>query len=566
MSDLRAENIPAGFITLGDETRRAIVPYADSRHTFAVEVPEDPRLQLAIGVATGSRVNSGFPVNFTVLVDGNDGDRVAHAATVRRADRNRWIPAEVDLTPWAGKQVQLSLVVEQPTPSDDGDALYPLWASPVVSDRRDARTRPPVVLISVDCLRADHLGAYGYDEDISPAIDAFAAESTLFENAVAVSSWTLPTHMSMFTGLNPSYHGVDRTRSLSPSTFYLPEVLASAGYETTAVVSGAYVSQAFGFARGFHRYLSLKQPEASETIDEALSALDRSHHRDTFMFLHLIDAHWPYEPPEDLLAKLGPTPVNLPHLLDKVVTGAAPVGTDVADLTRLYDGEIADIDRELGRFFAELKERGIYDDALIILTSDHGEAFYEHGHWAHITTLYEEMIRIPLIVKWPGREPAARVSRYASQVDIVPTVLEAVDLFDALPRTSQGTTLSDRMESGDTDAARAIISEVIWASSTFTSKKVAFRAGRYKYVASYTGAPPDAASVDEMQLQEVYDLVDDPDERHNLVDSEYMDDFEARLHRYLEASRGFRESQQGQQSFAIDEELEERLRALGYLR
>ena len=527
--------------------------------------------QFDIGVATGSRVTRGFPIVFSVLVNTDGGEEEAFRTEVRRADRNRWLRQRADLTTWAGKRVQITLAVTGPSGADstDSDAeLYPLWANPVLMDAERTPTRPHVILISIDCLRADHVGVYGYERNITPTIDAFATEADVFENAVAVSAWTLPTHMSMFTGLTPSYHGVNRTRGLSPSTFYLPQVLAEAGYETTAVVSGAYVSQAFGFARGFHRYLSLHQPEAKQTVDDALDVLARSSGRSTFLFLHFIDPHWPYRPPMDLLEKLGPAPENpenIDALLDKVQDRVPPTGSDVEDVIRLYDAEIADVDRELGRFFTGLEELGMLSSSLVIITADHGEAFYEHGYWGHTQTLYEEMIRIPLTVKWPDGRSSGRASRYASQVDIVPTVLEAVDLAEALPSSAQGTSLSDRMDDDKTASAQKIVSETIFASSDTTSKRVSFRSARWKYIATYVGPPPDAIHVDTMESRELYDLDSDPGERDNVTTSPLLDDFEQRLHAYLEEAGDFLETRESQREVILDEELIERLRALGYI-
>ncbi len=168
------------------------------------------------------------------------------------------------------------------------------------------------------------------------------------------------------------------------------------------MVTGAYLSQSFGFERGFRVYRFLNDPGAETTIDAALELLRRARGRSQFLWVHLFDPHWPYLPPKNLMERFGPRPADLSGLLQNVSRQHEPPanGEAVQRAIDLYDAEILYTDRELGRLLDELESTGLYDRSLILVVGDHGEAFHEHGLWQHTLTLYDEMIRIPLIVKW----------------------------------------------------------------------------------------------------------------------------------------------------------------------
>ena len=186
------------------------------------------------------------------------------------------------------------------------------------------------------------------------------------------------------------------------------------------------------------------------------------------MFVHLYDPHWPYLPPRELLEKFGPRPKDISDLMER--TQEAPKNaSEVEDIIRLYDSEIAFADRELGRFFQALKDNGMYDDTLVIITSDHGEAFYEHGHWQHSQTLYDELTRVPLIVKWPESSTTGRSAELFSQVDIFATLVEAAGL--ELPVTEEGF-LVRRSLASTGKLSRRLLSEMTWRSpdGTFMSE------------------------------------------------------------------------------------------------
>jgi arylsulfatase A-like enzyme len=512
-------------------------------------------------VATLGNPKLWSPVQFRVALKSAHGEKTFFRETVDLPQRNQWLDRTVDLATWAESEALVIFEVQTETSDPSSvDPVYPLWANPVLYSKQDSIERPSIILISVDCLRPDHMGLYGYERDTTPQIDALARDGVVFREATASSSWTLPSHMSMLTGLTPSFHAVSRQRKLAPSVAYLPELLSEAGYEVDGVVSGAYLSPNFGFERGFHHYRVLKRPRASQTVDEAVELLERARGRDFFFFLHLIDPHWRYLPPEDFVERFGPRPPDLDALLNRVIEREPPSSRqDIKHLQNLYDGEIAYVDQELGRLFDWLKAQELYEPSLIILTSDHGEAFYEHEYWQHSDTLYEEMIRVPLIVKKPGGSSHRGVEAPVSHVDIFATILEAAGLP---PPTSQGRSLTRR--TGTTDGDKTI-SEVIWWGDENTRKKVSLRSENLKYIASFELAAQDDLTIHKMLQEELYDLSADPEERNNLETSRHMAAFRKELDALLEEAKKFRADHEKGGRVVIDDEVRERLRALGYI-
>ena len=247
----------AGRVTLRGETRFSLVPPSPSRLSFAVDVPGDAVLRFAIAAATLTDPRFRSPVEFELTIRSADRQKTLFRERLERSQRNRWFDREVDLGSWAGRQVRFFFETRL-EPGDDAE-LFPLWGNPVLTAATERADIPKLILISVDCLRADHVGVYGYPRDTTPSIDAFAEDGVVFENAISTSATTLPTHMSAFTGLTPSEHGASNRHMLSRSVPYLPEILAASGYQVDSVVSGAYLAQNFGFERGFHTYRSLKR-------------------------------------------------------------------------------------------------------------------------------------------------------------------------------------------------------------------------------------------------------------------------------------------------------------------
>ncbi len=290
--------------------------------------------------------------------------------------------------------------------------------------------RPNIVLYIVDTVRADRLGVYGYGKPTSPRLDAFAAGAVLFENAYAQSSWTRPAVASLFTGLLPPAHRTVGRRSVLPEdATTLAEILAVNGYEGMGLVRNPNVGRAFGFAQGFSRFRSEDRERDETMLDRVRLWLDERQGAEGpfFLFLHAIDPHGPYDPAPEFeeMFEAGGAPAHyrtVRYLLG-LNRGEVEPEPETADaLSRLYDAEVAQNDRAFGELLDELEARGLVEDTAVIYLSDHGEEFAEHGRWEHGLSLYEEVLRVPLVMRLPG-VPPRRVEEPAQHVDVLPTLL-----------------------------------------------------------------------------------------------------------------------------------------------
>lgn len=297
--------------------------------------------------------------------------------------------------------------------------LYAMGGTPRTSRR-------PVILVMLDTLRADHMGFYGYERDTSPHLDAFARESLAFKHAFTAAPWTPPSVVTMLTGLYASSHGHTPPNSrkeakrsstrLSSELLTLPKVLKQQGYKTAAVSPNPWIAPLFGFDQGFDDFVYLHKEPAAKIVSAALELLEKLGGRSEpfFLYLHFFDPHDPYEPPE-------PYREMFPPRLSK---SEYAYGPGMLRQIRLYDGEIRYLDDELGRLFAFLKERGLYDRALILVVADHGEQFREHGSIHHGNALHNEEVHVPFFVRDPRSDRLGEVEeRVVSTIDIFPTIL-----------------------------------------------------------------------------------------------------------------------------------------------
>jgi len=303
-------------------------------------------------------------------------------------------------------------------------------------------SRPNVLLVSIDSLRADHLGSYGYARDTTPTIDRLAREGVLFETALSSASWTVPAHMTMLTGLPPEVHGVTTTQqSLSADAVTLAEVLQAAGYDTAAFVSGPTVMAHYGFGQGFslfdesmvepHRARSaegISSPGLVQQVDGFLERWDYSgREAPFFVFLHMWDVHYDYAPPEPYDRLFDPDyqgDLTSEHFERNPRIKPDMDRRDLEHLIALYDGEIRFTDEHLGQIVARLRALGVLDDTLVVVTSDHGDEFFEHGLKGHAKTLYDEVLRVPLVLRYPRRLGfGQRIAAQVRMMDIAPTIL-----------------------------------------------------------------------------------------------------------------------------------------------
>ncbi len=366
---------------------------------------------------------------------------------------------------------------------------------------------PNILLISIDTLRQDHLGCYGYPRPTSPNIDRLAREGIVFDRALAPSSWTLPSHVSLLTGTYPAFHRVqDDGVTLSPSIPTLAEHLRAKGYRTFASVSHVYVSRLFGLDRGFAVFDDslivggARNPVAGLVLDRALRLFpETGGAQPWFAFLHFFDPHWDYEPPAPFDAMFTDPAYDGP--IDGTQNSMAPYrapsqpmpAPDLRQLIALYDGEIAYVDAQIGRLLTELGRRGLLENTIIVVTADHGEEFKEHGLLGHGHSLHGEQMRIPLVMWGPlGSRAGRRSDELCSLVDVAPTLL-ALAGADRLPETA-GTDLLD----GNVPEDRVVYGETI----RFGNEMRAANLGHAKAISYLQG-----------DRRVFYDLAADPGER-----------------------------------------------------
>jgi arylsulfatase A-like enzyme len=383
---------------------------------------------------------------------------------------------------------------------------------------------PSILLISIDTLRSDHVSAYGYERATTPRIDELAAEGALYLNAVSTSNWTLPSHMSLMTGLSPSLHRVEDEGSRLPATLRtLGEVLHESGYATAGITSHVFLGEAFGFARGFDHYGTQWNQLAERVTDRAIDWLDEHDGGPSFVFLHYFDPHWSYDAPEPFASRFGPADASygdidyLKHHFDP----AAPLPAEALDdILRLYDAEIAYTDHHIGRLFDWLRERGRLDRTIVAIVADHGEEFLDHGGFGHGTHLHGEVTRVPFVLRYPPGIAPGRRERLATLADVPHTLLRLA----GLPVPEQF-----RLRGVDLEAAPAEGAErlAIMESTRWGPKRFAVQGSALKLLTagSYSPAIPDEEDGRKVlrrfgpcPLEEaLYDVASDPAERENLL-------------------------------------------------
>lgn len=403
--------------------------------------------------------------------------------------------------------------------------------------------RSNIFLIIVDALRPDHLSCYGYRRETSPEIDRLALEGCQFERVMSQSSWTKPAVASLLTGTYPDSHGVTSiTDALSGSDHYLPTLLRQAGYTTVCIQTNPFLSRESGFGQGFDHYMELfdqaagvYKPRAPEAIIAVADWLDHYGAQPFFLYLHLLDAHNPYMPPDSF----------------------SGFGNREQDR---YDGEIYFIDRHIGLVRDMLLKKGIYEKTILIVTADHGEEFGEHGYQYHAKHLYQEVLRVPLIITAPGVvSPYSTISSQIRSIDIVPTILELAGLPPV--NTHQGASLLPFLREGCcTD--RPALSQIGSSQGSSRLNLISLSAGDYKLILNT-----------HADTTELYHLAQDPQEQYNLAHEEQSvaRHLSAQIQTILRpggekvggsttpAAKG------GSEEVTFTDEIRQQLRGLGYL-
>jgi arylsulfatase A-like enzyme len=432
----------------------------------------------------------------------------------------------------------------------------PRSSVPAADFPREPR-RPNIIVYLIDTLRADHLGCYGYSGSTA-RIDRFAGDATLFERTFAQSSWTRPSVASILTGLGPRAHAANRRADALPqSVLTLAEQVAPLGYETAGLVTNTNVASAFGFDQGFETYelLSEDTPQlgyvkADRLVARAIRWLEnRPADRPFFLYLHANDPHDPYLLPQRGASE--PLPGTMPFMKALEAGEIEPSAGIREKLLELYAGEVSFSDTQFGALLDYLEGAGLYDSSIIVLLSDHGEEFDDHGWWRHGKTLYGEQLNVPLIIKWPdGFAAGKKVRQIAQHIDLVPTLLDA--LGESPPAGLQGRSLWQLVQSSPPGGGHpAVLSYLVLDGRELES--IIFSGQKLIRTFIYDRTVPP---------YQLFDIDADRMETTNISTEEPVTvDF---LHALLR--RPTNEPSASAHPIEIDEELERSLRALGYIK
>ena len=519
----------------------------------ALSGPASARLEVAVAAEAESESTRGFSPGdrgrFRLAADG-DGHRPRRIAlrAVGEGELRR-----------AGARLHVG---EGLAPQPPSQPIAPTRAGEPVT----AASRPNLLIYVVDTLRADHLGCYGYSRPTSPELDRFARGAALFREARAQSSWTRPAMATILTGLLPATHQAEDVRDRLPERIdTLAERLARHGYLTAMFTANGNAAGQFGFRQGFDDFAHLAErkrtrgihaqsQEVNRVVFDWLAKRDAS--RPFFLVVHTTDPHDPYTPRspyrERFAAGVEDGSIgNLAALRRLGELPAAEVPTRAAALRALYDGEVASNDAAFGALLARLKALGLEEETVVVFTSDHGEEFFEHGGWLHGRTLYEEQLRIPLVVRVPGAPPRV-LPGPAEQIDVAPTLLElaGAPVAAELP----GRSLVAEIVGGVPPAARTAFATLDRRGErAATAMRAQWKLLFHEQVGKALLRPP----------FELFALSSDPGEQRDLVVERPL------RRRWLEGELAALErrhrSALPRTGAEIDRELEERLRALGYL-
>jgi arylsulfatase A-like enzyme/tetratricopeptide (TPR) repeat protein len=413
-----------------------------------------------------------------------------------------------------------------PKPPADAATARPIW------------NRLNILLVTIDTLRADHLGCYGYSRIATPNLDRLADQGILFENAVAQTPLTPPSHASMFTGTNPNVHQVRGTGGfvLDASKMTLAEILQQHGWQTAAFVGAPVLKRIFGLNQGFETYddrmpepdpakTSLENPSlrAATVVDRAVEWLDtHAGSKPFFLWVHVYDPHAPFDPPSPFRERYPGRP---------------------------YDGEIAYVDQEVGRLVDNLGKKSNPEQTIVAVLSDHGESLSEHGEYSHGVFLYDSTLRIPWIMKGPGLPAGRRIKEQARTIDLLPTLLGVIG--GEVPAASQGVNLLPALAGKPVNTTYSYAETLYPKINMGWAELRGMRTSKWKYIR----AP----------RPELYDLEKDPGETQNVhaMNPAEVKRLENELATLTSTGEGQPSERVGMKS--INAETEKQLRSLGYV-
>lgn len=566
-----------------DEFRNVLYAHTPSSLDFDLAVPRDAHLHFGMGVTA-----DGAPVTFRVQIAGQD----LYAKTI--ATTSAWEDADLDLAAYAGRSIELVLRVESKQAGTVG-----LWANPLITTRAP-KPRPNVLIYMIDTLRADHTSLYGYQRDTTPFLKKLGASAVVFDDCQAQATWTKPSIASLFTSVYSYTHGIRNDFDTIPKgASTLAEQLRNAGYVTADITASPWAGRVTGLQRGFDYVMEFPviQRYRTDAVDRATDSvpLDKvvftwlERHRDEpfFLYAHATDPHAPYRPPagfEEKFANPAETAEfnrDYMKLHDKGQYGGGTVvsregcksnGIDPDKFIRRaidrYDGEILHNDASLESLAGKLKQLGILDNTLIIVVSDHGEEFWDHGWTAHGHSLYQELTHCVFLMWNPRLLPVPRrVDEPVQLIDIMPTVLDLLSL--KTPNIVEGQSLTPLIK-GRPFHRRSPVMTSRFAHPNAKPNGVlpenrinTFAVVEANWKLIYREKGKDVG----LNRVELYDRRSDRAETHNVADA-YPQDVErmmSELGKWLDAQKQIRAVLGKGAPSMLDRQVLDQLRSLGYL-
>ena len=562
--------------------RPALILTPPAQATYSVDVPPDSRLSFAAGIAKHSQPYAD-EVRFEVLVgDKTIFDRIL-APGREPADRD-WIPFELDLE----GEGQTTFVFRTSFPKERAADALPIlcgFGAPHITTSETAsrtiasREKPNLLYIVVDTVRADHLGCYGHERNTSPRLDALANEGLRYAAPVSSAPWTWPATASLLTGLPPFTHRVIFADScyLPSAAHTIAEVLQDSGVTTYAISANPLICRPQNFDQGFEFFEEAFQARAGMLTDHFLSWLDDHESHRFFAYLHYFDPHYPYDPPGGFeyvdAARREPVPQSDHARYDamrKMKSGEGVKGyldhEDDADAIReLYDGEIRYFDEQFGRLLDDLQNRGVLDNTIVVVTSDHGEEFFDHGRVGHSIQLHDELLVVPLLLWYPPRIRAGVVDAQV-ETEWLPATL--LDLMGARVPPDAGLVERLPLTPDVTSSEPAYSTTERWRNpdEALRHRQVSIRTKQWKLIV----VPEAREESDDGDVREIvepdllFDLLEDPEETTNVADRypDVVKKLRAELDEWIQSTndRSLKSSDE-----IAGESTIEKLRKLGYL-
>lgn len=570
---------------LYDDTLNCLYAPPESRFRFDIVPAKNSTLEFGYGFIMDRPEDSGQSIRFKVDIEHKSTIAKQFSVDFHATEDTTFKIEQIDLNPFQGKKVKIHMSTEASDPEINQHAKginpHSVWINPIIY-RKPAENNINVILISIDTLRADHLGCYGYNRPTSQEIDKLAEDSVLFEKSFSTTSWTLPAHISLLTSLNTSTHKVNNYVSkMAPEQITLADILRNNDLFCAAITGGNYLSFKYGFDKGFEMFheirhgdaLAVRFAEAEYIAGKSIEWLKHCHDRSFFLFIHTYQPHNPYETASDIGKTFLSKDAKWQGLqIEEMFKKSGRLNSKFSEKEKqniidLYDGEILYTDETLIKpLILLLKKLELYDKTMIIITSDHGEEFMDHGNWLHGMTLYNEVIHIPLIIKFPhSQNRGLRIPYICSINDIMPTVVEIIGQDPTLFNLD-GRSLLPLVEGSENTDRTFYCDLTLKKLIDFTPSMYATNDGRMKIIWNKKYTPRYIEKITQDfygEKIELYDLQNDFAEENNLAGNK---DFEGLCKRLLDQILMFAESDKEASTLEMDEDLRENLRALGYIK